>query len=61
MVRQIEFRNFLNAHPTHAKKYETLKTELAAKFKNDRGAYVPGKTNFINETLQLIDKNTTLP
>ena len=57
----IEFRDFLNAHPTHAKKYEALKTQLAAKFKNNRGTYVLGKTEFIYETLQRIDKNTNLP
>src|SRR5690606_12585320 len=55
MWRQIDFRDYLNANSDRAKEYENLKLELASKYKNDRGAYVLGKTNFINETLNLID------
>ncbi|MEL0456630.1 GrpB family protein [Flavobacteriaceae bacterium SZ-1-7] len=57
MWRQIEFRDYLNAHKERAKAYETLKLELASKYRNDRGAYVLGKTKFINETLILITQN----
>nr|WP_255594550.1 GrpB family protein [Pontibacter sp. HSC-14F20] len=54
MWRQIGFRDFLNAHPERAKAYEALKLELAAKYRNDRGAYMLGKTDFIRETLNRI-------
>ncbi|HET8858886.1 GrpB family protein [Marivirga sp.] len=54
MWRQIEFRDYLIQNPARAKKYEDLKLELASKFKNDRGAYVLGKTDFVNETIALI-------
>lgn len=58
MWKQIDFRNFLNANKKRAKEYENLKIELASKFKNDRGSYVLGKSDFINETLQLIEKKS---
>ncbi len=58
MWRQIDFRDYLIATPARAKQYEALKLELAAKFKNDRGAYVLGKTNFVYETLALIKDPT---
>lgn len=58
MWSQLKFRDFLITHPERAKKYEILKTELAAKYRNDRGAYVLGKTNFIKETLKLIDSTS---
>jgi GrpB-like predicted nucleotidyltransferase (UPF0157 family) len=54
MWRQIEFRDYLRSNPERARQYESLKVELATKFKNDRGAYVLGKTDFINETLAMI-------
>lgn len=56
MWEQIDFRDFLNSNIKRAKQYETLKIELATKFKNDRGSYVLGKTDFINETLEIIKK-----
>ena len=59
MWKQIDFRNYLNKYQERAKDYENLKLELASKYKNDRGAYVLGKTKFINETLNLIDKKQT--
>ncbi|WP_111306816.1 GrpB family protein [Confluentibacter sediminis] len=54
MWKQIDFRDFLNSNPKRAKQYENLKLELATKFKNDRGSYVLGKTDFVNETLDII-------
>jgi GrpB-like predicted nucleotidyltransferase (UPF0157 family) len=57
MWGQIEFRDYLNANFERAEEYEKLKMQLALKFKNDRGAYVLGKTNFINETIDLIKKH----
>jgi len=54
MWEQIKFRDFLNTHYERAKEYEKLKMNLALQYKNDRGAYVMGKNNFIAETLNLI-------
>ena|SRR5690606_10139702 len=56
MWRQIDFRDYLNANKKRAKEYETLKLKLASEFKNDRGAYVLGKTDFVNETINLVNK-----
>ncbi|MDP2524934.1 GrpB family protein [Maribacter dokdonensis] len=57
MWKQIDFRDYLNTNKKRAKEYENLKLELASKFKNDRGSYVLGKTDFIKETLELIGIN----
>lgn len=54
MWKQVAFRDYLIAHPERAKAYETLKVDLASKYKNDRGNYVLSKTEFIKETLDLI-------
>ncbi len=54
MWKQIEFRDYLNSNKERAMQYEELKLNLASKFKNDRGAYVLGKTDFVNETLEII-------
>ncbi len=59
MWKQIDFRDYLNANKKRAKEYEDLKIELASKFKNDRGSYVLGKTDFVKETLELIEKKPT--
>ncbi|WP_378187523.1 GrpB family protein [Aquimarina sp. W85] len=56
MWKQIDFRDYLNSNEKRAKEYESLKLELALKFKNDRGAYVLGKTEFVKETLELINE-----
>jgi GrpB-like predicted nucleotidyltransferase (UPF0157 family) len=60
MWKQIDFRDYLNANTKRAKEYEALKIELASKFKNDRGSYVLGKTDFIKETLKLIEKHNNI-
>ncbi|MEM9672461.1 MAG: GrpB family protein [Cyclobacteriaceae bacterium] len=54
MWNQIAFRDYLNENHAKAKEYEALKLKLAAKHKNDRGAYVLGKTNFVKETVEMI-------
>ena len=59
MWKQIDFRDYLNTNEKRAKEYEDLKIELASKFKNDRGSYVLGKTDFVKETLELIEKKPT--
>lgn len=53
MCNQLNFRDYLIENPTRAKEYEQLKIELASKYRNDRGAYVLGKTDFVKETLNL--------
>ncbi|WP_318849322.1 GrpB family protein [Chryseobacterium sp. JV558] len=58
MLCQIAFRDYLNANEAYAKEYEILKMTLAAKFKNDRGAYVLGKDDFVSKTMDLINKTT---
>jgi GrpB-like predicted nucleotidyltransferase (UPF0157 family) len=54
MWKQTDFRDYLNLNFERAKQYEELKIELESKYKNDRGAYVLGKTDFINETMKLV-------
>lgn len=54
MWKQTEFRDYLNSNFERAKQYEELKLKLESQYKNDRGAYVLGKTDFINETMKLI-------
>lgn len=50
----INFRDYLNAKPAVAKEYETLKVELAGKYKNGPGRkkYLEGKRSFILQTLR---------
>ncbi|SKC63659.1 GrpB family protein [Ohtaekwangia koreensis] len=54
MCKQTDFRDYLNSNFERAKQYEALKLELESKYKNDRGAYVLGKTDFINETIKMV-------
>ena len=54
MWEQVAFRDYLIENPNRAKAYEDLKIGLASKYKNDRGNYVLSKTDFVNETLELI-------
>ena len=50
----IIFRDYLNACPSVAKTYETIKTELALKhpYDEDRRNYNDGKNDFIKQTLK---------
>jgi len=59
MWEQVKFKDYLINNPKRAMEYEKLKIILAAKHKNDRGGYVLSKTNFINETLELIENTST--
>jgi len=49
----IVFRDYLNAHVSVAKAYETLKMKSASEYPYDKGRlkYVDSKSDFINETL----------
>ncbi len=55
MWNQLKFRDYLISHSERAQAYETLKIDLASKFKNDRGSYMLSKTTFIQETLKLTE------
>ncbi|MEP0265556.1 GrpB family protein [Dokdonia sp.] len=54
MWQQVDFRDYLNTNIDRAKAYEDLKITSASKFKNDRGGYVLSKTDFVNDTLEMI-------
>src|SRR4029079_11255351 len=45
-------RDFLRAHPAEAGAYGRLKTEIAARWRNDRLAYTDAKTDFILDALE---------
>lgn len=47
----IKFRDYLNANPTTAKEYETLKIKLCAEFADDRAEYTARKHEFIARIL----------
>lgn len=49
---KIAFRDYLRAHPDAVKKYESLKSELAQKYKYDREKYTDEKAGFIKNILQ---------
>lgn len=51
--QQIAFRDYLIAHPEAAAAYAALKRELAARYPNDREAYLAGKAPLIEEILRL--------
>ncbi|HEY9403404.1 MAG TPA: GrpB family protein [Pyrinomonadaceae bacterium] len=46
------FRNYLRQNREVAEEYESLKRDLAEKYKRDREAYTDGKTTFIEEVLK---------
>lgn len=48
-LRPLAFRDYLRTHPDDARRYATLKRELAARFPGDRSAYLQGKTAFVRE------------
>jgi GrpB-like predicted nucleotidyltransferase (UPF0157 family) len=47
----LAFRDALRAEPSFRDAYATLKQELAARFPNDREAYIEGKGPFVHEVL----------
>lgn len=46
---EIFFRDYLRAHPSVAKEYETLKLSLWKRFEHDRDGYTDAKTAFIEK------------
>jgi GrpB-like predicted nucleotidyltransferase (UPF0157 family) len=51
--QQIGFRDYLTNHPATAAAYGALKTELAARYADDRPSYLEGKAAFITQVLRL--------
>lgn len=49
--RHLLFRDYLRSHPETARAYYGLKKELAARFRQDRGAYTDAKTSFIERVV----------
>lgn len=49
--KYIQFRDLLIQEPELLKNYQTLKKELAIKYKHDREAYTNNKTEFIQRAL----------
>lgn len=52
-VDELYFRDYLNAHPAAARKYEALKLNLWKKFEHDRDAYTEAKTEFVKKYTEL--------
>ncbi len=46
-LRPLLFRDYLRAHPRDARMYDALKRTLAARFHDDRRAYLAGKSDFV--------------
>lgn len=51
---EIAFRDYLNAHPDVARKYEELKLSLWKKYEHDRDGYTNEKTEFITRIKYLV-------
>jgi GrpB-like predicted nucleotidyltransferase (UPF0157 family) len=47
--KHLAFRDYLRAHPSEAKVYAELKRSLALQFRDDRPAYISGKSAFVAE------------
>jgi GrpB-like predicted nucleotidyltransferase (UPF0157 family) len=50
--RHLIFRDYLRNNPAIAAQYAELKKELAIRFRNERGEYTNGKSEFINSVVQ---------
>lgn len=46
------FRAYLRTHPDEAKRYETLKRNLAQRLRTDRESYTNGKSNYIQAVME---------
>jgi GrpB-like predicted nucleotidyltransferase (UPF0157 family) len=51
-AEHLRFRDILRENSAILKNYQDLKTELAAKFRQDREAYTKAKSDFITRTLR---------
>lgn len=57
--RTTAFRDYLNAHPEAAKKYDRLKERLAEKYPNNRTRYTKGKSEFIEKIVKKARNETS--
>lgn len=53
LARQLNFRDYLRAHPAEAQTYSQLKEKLAAEFRTDSVRYTEGKTDFVERINRL--------
>ena len=51
-ITSIMFRDYLNSHEDEKKRYEELKIELYARYKNDRKQYTLGKDKYIKGVIK---------
>ena len=49
--KHLDFREYLIAHPSVAREYQSLKKELAARFKDEPSKYTKGKADFISTVI----------
>jgi len=49
--KPVAFRDYLRSHPNEAQRYGELKRTLAIEFRENRAAYVAGKTDFVEEII----------
>lgn len=56
ILRQLNFRDYLIAHPDEAMAYQNLKKELSEKFKHDIDKYNDGKDSFIKDIINKADE-----
>jgi len=48
----VNFRDYCNAHPDEAARYDALKRHLCAEYADNRAMYTPGKQALIDELLE---------
>lgn len=49
--KHLAFRDYLRTHPREAKVYADLKRSLVLRFRDDRAAYISGKSAFVAEVV----------
>lgn len=54
------FRDYLRTHPDEAKRYATLKRNLAQRFHADRESYTDGKSNYIQAVMEKAHREQTI-
>lgn len=50
------FRDYLRAHTDEVKRYESLKRELAGRYRDDRRAYTDAKAPFVWDVMRRADR-----
>jgi len=54
--RRLPFRDYLRANPDEARRYETLKRDLATRFPADRERYTDAKSEYLEEAYRKIGR-----